>query len=292
MCKRKNKFKRTKLNRMKAIKIKNFEIGGDGDLVWIAGPCVIESEKHCLSVAEHCARIVAEKGIPFIFKASFDKANRSSLNSYRGPGVQEGLKVLAKVKEQFGFPILTDIHCRDQVAPVAEVADILQIPAFLCRQTDLLVAAAQSGKVVNIKKGQFLAPWDAQNIVAKLVEAGTELILLTERGVSFGYNNLVSDFRSLPLMRQWGYPVIYDATHSVQLPGGQGERSGGQSEFVPMLARAAAAVGCEGLFLEVHENPAKALSDGPNALDLKLLPDLIDQVLAINEIVKKTSVKV
>jgi 2-dehydro-3-deoxyphosphooctonate aldolase (KDO 8-P synthase) len=196
------------------------------------------------------------------------------------------LAVLKKVKAELGLPVLTDIHCKEEIEPVAEGVDIVQIPAFLCRQTDLLVAAAKTGRIVNVKKGQFLAPWDMKNVVKKLVEAGTQKILLTERGASFGYNNLVSDFRSLPILRQSGFPVIYDATHSVQLPGGNGEASGGQSEFVPMLSRAAAAVGCDGLFTEVHDNPKEALSDGPNALDLKLFPELIDQVLEINNIVK------
>lgn len=272
------------------VKINNFEIGSDDRLVLIAGPCVIESESHCLSVAEKCAQLASEKGIGFIFKVSYDKANRSSHKSYRGPGVKEGLKVLAKVKEEFGLPILTDIHCREEVKPVAEVADVLQVPAFLCRQTDLLSAVAKTGKVVNVKKGQFLAPWDVKNIISKIEDAGSKQILITERGVSFGYNNLVSDFRALPIMREFGYPVIYDATHSVQHPGGQGESSGGQSEFVPMLARAAVAVGCDGLFMEVHENPKAALSDGPNSLTLEKLSNLIDELIAINNVVKKQDV--
>lgn len=272
---------------MKTVEINHFQIGSDGAFLFIAGPCVIESESHCLSMAEKCAQIAQAKKIPYVFKASYDKANRSSIKSFRGPGLKKGLAVLKKVKAQFGLPLLTDIHCREEVEPVAEVVDILQIPAFLCRQTDLLVAAAKTGKIVNVKKGQFMAPWDMKNVVNKLVEAGTQKILLTERGVSFGYNNLVSDFRALPILRQSGFPVIYDATHSVQLPGGQGEASGGQSEFVPLLARAAAAVGCDGLFMEVHDNPKEALSDGPNALHLKLFPDLIDQVLEINKLVKK-----
>lgn len=272
---------------MKTVKIGHIEAGGNNGLILIAGPCVIESEQHALSVAVRCAEIAREKGIGYVFKASYDKANRSSSKSYRGPGMKEGLKVLSKIKKEAGVPVLTDIHRFEEVAPVAEVADVIQIPAFLCRQTDLLVAAARTGKAVNVKKGQFLAPWDAKNIVEKLEEAGTEKILLTERGVSFGYNNLVSDFRSLPVLRRLGYPVIYDATHSVQLPGGNGDASGGQSEFVPALARAAAAVGCDGLFMEVHENPAKALSDGPNALQIDLLPRLLEEVIEINTIVKR-----
>lgn len=275
---------------MKTVAINNFKIGSSEEFLFIAGPCVIENEAHCMSVAQTCAEIAEAKKIPYVFKASFDKANRSSTKSFRGPGLKEGLKTLQKIKKELGLPVLTDIHSIEQVEAVAEVVDVLQIPAFLCRQTDLLVAAAKTGKIVNVKKGQFLAPWDMKNVVSKLVEAGTDQILLTERGVSFGYNNLVSDFRSLPILRQFDYPVIYDATHSVQLPGGQGEASGGQSEFVPVLARAAAAVGCDGLFMEVHENPEKALSDGPNALDLKLLPGLIDQVLEINQLVKREAV--
>lgn len=273
------------------VKVNNFEVGSNDGLVLIAGPCVIENEKHCLSVAERCAQIAKSKQIPYIFKASYDKANRSSHKSYRGPGLKAGLVVLKKVKDECGVPVLTDVHSVEEAEMAAQVVDVLQIPAFLCRQTDLLIAAAKTGKVVNVKKGQFLAPWDMKNVIAKLEEAGCQQIFLTERGVSFGYNNLVSDFRSLPLMQEWGYPVIYDATHSVQLPGGQGERSDGQSQYIPMLARAAVAVGCDGLFMEVHDNPEKALSDGPNALLLDLLPDLVDEVLAINAIVKKEGVR-
>ncbi len=277
---------------IKNVAINNIKVGADDSFLLLAGPCVIESEAHVLHMAEQIAAVAQEKKFDTIFKASFDKANRSSIKSFRGPGLKEGLAILKKVKADLGLPVVTDIHSIEQVEPVAEVADVLQIPAFLCRQTDLLVAAAKTGRVVNVKKGQFLAPWDMKQVVAKLEEAGTENILLTERGVSFGYNNLVSDFRSLSIMRALGYPVIYDATHSVQLPGGQGDTSGGQSEYVPVLARAAAAVGCDGLFMEVHDNPAKALSDGPNALDLKLLPDLMEQVLEINQIVKRKKLNV
>lgn len=271
---------------MRKVKIGKIEIGNGSGLVFIVGPCVIESEKHSLQVAERLARIAGDKKVPLIFKASYDKANRSSHKSFRGPGLKKGLRVLQRVREQFGLPVLTDIHCREEVEPAADVVDILQIPAFLCRQTDLLFAAAKTKKAVNVKKGQFLAPWDVRNIVTKLEEGGNRQILLTERGVSFGYNNLVSDFRALPILRGLGYPVIYDATHSVQLPGGEGNRSGGERQFVPALARAAVAVGCDGLFLETHENPDMALSDGPNSLPLDWLPELIDEVTAINKIVK------
>ena len=272
---------------VRTVKIgKKIEIGNGSGLVFIVGPCVIESEKHTLDVAERLREIADDKKVNLIFKASYDKANRSSYRSFRGPGLKGGLKVLAKVREKFGLPVLTDVHCREEIEPAADVVDILQIPAFLCRQTDLLFAAAKTKKIVNVKKGQFLAPWDVKNIVSKLEEGGCRQILLTERGVSFGYNNLVSDFRALPILQGLGYPVIYDATHSVQLPGGEGNRSGGQRQFVPALARAAAAVGCDGLFMETHENPDKALSDGPNAIALDDLPSLIDEITAIDQIVK------
>jgi 2-dehydro-3-deoxyphosphooctonate aldolase (KDO 8-P synthase) len=258
-----------------------FGVGGDSPHILIAGPCVIESEAIVLETATGIAKIAQELHIPYIFKASYDKANRTSISSFRGLGLSTGLKILKKVKEEVGVPILTDIHEVQDVAQVAEVVDILQIPAFLCRQTDLLCAAAKSGRVVNVKKGQFLSPWDMSNVVKKLEEAGTKNICLTERGSSFGYQNLVVDMRSLPVMRALGYPVIFDATHSVQLPGGGGTCSSGQREFVAPLARAAAAVGCDGFFMEVHPQPEEALSDGPNMVPLKDLQWLLVQLQAI-----------
>jgi 2-dehydro-3-deoxyphosphooctonate aldolase (KDO 8-P synthase) len=258
-----------------------FTAGGNSPHILIAGPCVIESEAIVLETATGIAKIAQELHIPYIFKASYDKANRTSISSFRGLGLSTGLKILKKVKEEVGVPILTDIHEVQDVTQVAEVVDILQIPAFLCRQTDLLCAAAKSGRVVNIKKGQFLSPWDMSNVVKKLEEAGTKKICLTERGSSFGYQNLVVDMRSLPVMRALGYPVIFDATHSVQLPGGGGTCSSGQREFVAPLARAAAAVGCDGFFMEVHPQPEEALSDGPNMVRLKELKRLLVQLQAI-----------
>jgi 2-dehydro-3-deoxyphosphooctonate aldolase (KDO 8-P synthase) len=257
--------------------------GGNAPLALIAGPCVIESRDHSLFLGEKIAAIAAAARIPYVFKASFDKANRSSAKSFRGPGLDAGLKILAEVKRALGVPVLTDVHETDQIAPVAEVVDILQIPAFLCRQTDFLVAAARTGKPVNVKKGQFLAPWDMKNVCEKIAAEGNQNILLTERGASFGYNNLVSDMRSIAVMREFGYPVIFDATHSVQLPGGQGTSSGGQRQFIMPLARAATATGIDALFVETHDNPDKALSDGPNALPLDQLKTLIGQVLRIRE---------
>jgi 2-dehydro-3-deoxyphosphooctonate aldolase (KDO 8-P synthase) len=258
-----------------------FAVGGDSPHILIAGPCVIESEALVLETATGIAKIAQELHIPYIFKASYDKANRTSISSFRGLGLSTGLKILKKVKEEVGVPILTDIHEVQDVTQVAEVVDILQIPAFLCRQTDLLCAAAKSGRVVNVKKGQFLSPWDMGNVVKKLEEAGTKNICLTERGSSFGYQNLVVDMRSLPVMRALGYPVIFDATHSVQLPGGGGTCSSGQREFVAPLARAAAAVGCDGFFMEVHPQPEEALSDGPNMVPLKELQGLLVQLQGI-----------
>jgi 2-dehydro-3-deoxyphosphooctonate aldolase (KDO 8-P synthase) len=258
-----------------------FGVGGDSPHILIAGPCVIESEAIVLETATGIAKIAQELHIPYIFKASYDKANRTSISSFRGLGLSTGLKILKKVKEEVGVPILTDIHEVQDVTQVAEVVDILQIPAFLCRQTDLLCAAAKSGRVVNVKKGQFLSPWDMSNVVKKLEEAGTKKICLTERGSSFGYQNLVVDMRSLPVMRALGYPVIFDATHSVQLPGGGGTCSSGQREFVAPLARAAAAVGCDGFFMEVHPQPEEALSDGPNMVPLKELQGLLVQLQGI-----------
>ncbi len=267
--------------------IGSIPVGGDSPHILIAGPCVIESEAVVLETATAIATIAQELHIPYIFKASYDKANRTSISSFRGLGISAGLDILKKVKKEVGVPILTDIHDVQDVTRVAEVVDILQIPAFLCRQTDLLCAAAKSGCVVNVKKGQFLSPWDMRNVVKKLEEAGTTNICLTERGASFGYQNLVVDMRALPVMRAYGYPVIFDATHSVQLPGGGGTVSSGQREFVAPLARAAAAVGCDGFFMEVHPKPEEALSDGPNMVRLKELKGLLVQLQAIWQVAGK-----
>ncbi len=274
---------RRRLKLMRKISLGSIVFGTSDRFVLLGGPCVIEDEKSTLKLAGEIKKITSDLKVPYVFKASFDKANRSSIRSFRGPGLEKGLKVLAKVKREFGVLILTDIHTPDQAEPVAEVVDILQIPAFLCRQTDLLLAAAATGKVVNVKKGQFLSPWEMKNIVHKLEEAGCKKILLTERGTSFGYNNLVSDFRAIPIMRNFGYPVIYDATHSVQIPGGQGTASGGLSEFIPTLARCAIVAGADGIFMEIHKNPAKALSDGPNALDLKKLKPLLAHLVELKK---------
>ncbi|MBM3224913.1 MAG: 3-deoxy-8-phosphooctulonate synthase [Candidatus Tectomicrobia bacterium] len=256
-------------------------IGEGHPLVLIGGPCVIESEDFTLKMAEGIRTICERLQIPLIFKSSFDKANRTSIDSFRGQELEMGLKILQRVKDDIGVPVLTDIHESDQAATVAEVVDVLQIPAFLCRQTDLLLAAAATGRAVNVKKGQFLAPWDIQHAIQKLEFGGTQRILVTERGTSFGYNTLVVDFRALPQMRAFGYPVVFDATHSVQMPGGQGHKSGGQREFVPYLARAAAAVGIDALFMEIHEHPDSALSDGPNMVPLGQLEAVLQQVLCI-----------
>jgi len=261
-------------------------IGGQNPLALIAGPCVIESEKIAMEIAEKLKRITTDLHVPFIFKASYDKANRTSIKSFRGPGLNDGLKILQKIKTELDLPVLSDVHKEEEIDQAAEVLDILQIPAFLCRQTDLLVKAAQTGKPINVKKGQFLAPWDMKNVVVKLEESGNINILLTERGATFGYNNLVVDMRSLVLMREHGYPVIFDATHSLQQPGGQGTTSGGQSEMVPDLARGAVAVGCDALFMEIHTDPSKALSDGPNMLKIDLLPELLEQLVTLDQVVK------
>jgi 2-dehydro-3-deoxyphosphooctonate aldolase (KDO 8-P synthase) len=260
---------------------------GKGGLFLIAGPCVIESEAHALKLAYAIAAIAREKNIPYVFKASYDKANRTSIRSFRGPGIEEGLRILGKIGREVSVPVLTDVHEAADVGRVAEAVDVLQIPAFLCRQTDLLVAAAKSGRAVNIKKGQFVSPWDMRHAVEKVREAGGERVFLTERGASFGYNNLIVDMRSLAIMRQFA-PVVFDATHSVQLPssgGGNGEmavaQSGGQPEFIPLLSRAAVAAGVDGVFLEVHDDPPRAKSDGANALDLKHLGGLLDQLMAL-----------
>ncbi|MBN41859.1 MAG: 3-deoxy-8-phosphooctulonate synthase [Chloroflexi bacterium] len=270
----------------KSVVVGPFSIGNQNPLALIGGPCVIESEQNAMSVAEKLKRITEDLGVPFIFKASYDKANRTSIKSYRGPGLEDGLKILQKIKTQLDLPILSDVHKEEEIKPAAEVLDILQIPAFLCRQTDLLVKAAQTGKTINVKKGQFLAPWDMKNVVVKLEESGNNNILLTERGATFGYNNLVTDMRSLVLMREYGYPVIFDATHSLQQPGGQGTQSGGQSEMIPDLARGAIAVGCDALFMEIHPDPSKALSDGPNMLQIDLLPNLLEQLITLDQLVK------
>jgi 2-dehydro-3-deoxyphosphooctonate aldolase (KDO 8-P synthase) len=271
--------------------IGNVRVGGNQPLVLVAGPCVIESESHALGIAERLAEITKVAQVPFVFKASYDKANRSSAESYRGPGLEEGLQILKKIKDRFSVPILTDIHEASQAAAAAEVADVLQIPAFLSRQTDVLVAAGQTGRAVNLKKGQFLSPWEMANAVEKVAKTGNDRILLTERGASFGYQNLVVDMRSFPILRRTGYPVVFDVTHSVQLPGGEGKSSGGQPEFIEPLARAGAAVGVDGIFLEVHENPAKALSDGTNALPLAELPALLGKLKQIAALVRGWSVQ-
>ena len=263
-------------------------IGGGRPLALIGGPCAIEDEQHALMTAERLAKIAADKRVPFIYKSSYDKANRSSVNSYRGPGLVEGLRILRKVRDTIGVPVLSDIHQVSEVDVAAEVLDVLQIPAFLCRQTDLLLAAAATGKPVNVKKGQFVAPRDMKNVVDKLLSKGNESILLTERGTSFGYHNLVVDMRGLADMRELGYPVVFDATHSVQLPGGAGDRSGGERKYVPALARAAVAVGIDALFMEMHEDPdrtlrdGRPLSDGPNMLRIDDLPGLLEELLAVH----------
>jgi 2-dehydro-3-deoxyphosphooctonate aldolase (KDO 8-P synthase) len=262
-------------------------VGGEAPLFVIAGPCVIESEGHAMSIAEQLRAAAEELGVPLIFKASYDKANRSSASSYRGPGLEAGLRILAKIKQQTGVPILTDVHEVAHVARAAEVCDVLQIPAFLSRQTDLLIAAGRSGRVVNIKKGQFLSPQEIGNAAEKVARTGNEKIILTERGSSFGYQNLVVDMRSFPIMRKFGYPVVFDVTHSVQLPGGDGKSSGGQPEFIEPLARAGTAVGIDGVFLEVHENPAKALSDGTNALPLEQFRPLIRKLQRLSALTRE-----
>jgi 2-dehydro-3-deoxyphosphooctonate aldolase (KDO 8-P synthase) len=270
----------------KRLSIGEFQIGGDLPIAVIAGPCVIESKESALQHATALKEKADRVGVPYIFKSSYDKANRSSVGSFRGPGLKKGLEILAEVKKQVGVPVLTDVHEIDQVGPVKEVADILQIPAFLCRQTDFVIAVGNSGKIVNVKKGQFLAPWDMRNVVEKIRSTGNEQILLTERGVSFGYNNLVSDMRSLVVMRELGYPVVFDATHSLQLPGGLGNASGGERRYIPALARAGVAAGIDALFMEVHQDPDHALSDGPNSLDLKDFEKLLQTVKVIDSLTK------
>jgi 2-dehydro-3-deoxyphosphooctonate aldolase (KDO 8-P synthase) len=268
------------------IEIGSIRLGGRQPLVLISGPCVIESPEETLAIAAALKELTARLGIGFIFKASYDKANRTAIDAYRGPGLKDGLAVLARIKRELGVPVLSDVHAADEVAAAAEVLDVIQIPAFLCRQTDLLLAAAATGKPVNVKKGQFLAPWDVAHVVAKIASTGNRRVLLTERGVTFGYNNLVVDFRAIAILQQTGCPVVFDATPSVQLPGGAGQSSGGQREFAPLLARAAVAAGAEGVFMEVHPDPDRALCDGPNSLRLDMLPPLLAQLKAIRELLR------
>lgn len=268
------------------VRINGFSVGANNPLLIIAGPCVIENKDITFYVAEELKKITDDLGLRFVFKSSFDKANRTSISSFRGPGIDEGLKILSDVKERFNVPVLSDIHSVEQVKPASEVLDVLQIPAFLCRQTDLIISASNTGKPVNIKKGQFLAPWDVKNIIEKFISTGNKNLLITERGTSFGYNNLVVDFRSIQIMRSFGYPVIFDVTHSLQLPGGMGESSGGQREFAKPFAFAGVAVGVDGLFMEVHPEPDKALCDGPNMIRLNEVGDILNKVKKINNIVK------
>ena len=263
------------------------QISSGKQLVLIAGPCVIESEELCADIALALGKLCRKLGIAYVFKASYDKANRTSAKSFRGPGVEEGLEVLASIRRRFGLPVLTDVHTEQQAQLAAEAdVDVLQIPAFLCRQTDLIHAAVRTGKIVNIKKGQFLSPQEMQQVVSKAEQAGGERLLLTERGTTFGYNNLVSDMRAIPIMRALGYPIIFDATHSVQLPGGGGDKSSGQREFAPVLARCAIAAGADGVFIETHPNPDKALSDGPNMVPLSEMPALLKTLLHVREAVR------
>src|ERR1700752_2728257 len=279
------------MQKAREFSVGSVRIGGNQPLALIAGPCVIESESHALGIAERLAEITKAAQVPFVFKASYDKANRSSVESYRGPGLADGLRILKKIKDRFGVPILTDIHEASQATAAAEVADVLQIPAFLSRQTDMLVAAGKTGRGVNLKKGQFLSPGEMANAVEKVTKTGNERIILTERGASFGYQNLVVDMRSFPIMRRTGCPVVFDVTHSVQLPGGEGKSSGGQPALIEPLARAGVAAGVDGVFLEVHENPAKALSDGTNALPLAELPALLGKLKQIAALVRGWSVQ-
>jgi len=270
----------------RTISIGNIEIGGDNPIVLIAGPCVIESEASALRHARTLKDIAKRAGISFVYKSSYDKANRTSCDSYRGPGLKKGLAVLKKIKEDLKIPVLSDVHCKADVKEAAKVLDVIQIPAFLSRQTDLIIAAGDTGKVINIKKGQFMAPWDMRHVIKKVESRGNKKIVLTERGVSFGYNNLVSDFRSLVIMKDFGYPIIYDATHSVQMPGGLGDRSGGEARFIPYLSMAAVAVGADGIFVEVHEDPARALSDGPNMVKLAGLEDMLVKLKKIEKAIR------
>jgi 2-dehydro-3-deoxyphosphooctonate aldolase (KDO 8-P synthase) len=268
------------------VKCANFEIANNNPFTLIAGPCQLESEKHALDVSQELKKITSELKINLIYKTSFDKANRTSLNGKRGIGLEKSLSIFDKIRKEVGIPVLTDVHTAEQCALVANHVDVLQIPAFLCRQTDLLIAAAKTGKIINVKKGQFLAPWDMANVIKKLEESGNKNILLTERGASFGYNTLVSDMRALPIMAKLGYPIVFDATHSVQQPGGMGEKSGGQREFVPYLSRAAIAVGVGAVFMETHEDPDNAPSDGPNMIPLNQIKSLLKQLVSIDTLIK------
>lgn len=270
----------------RTVRVGRLELGNDRPLVLIAGPCQIESRGHAMEVAAALAEMAAAAGIGLIFKSSYDKANRTSLSGARGVGMAQGLAILAEIRDRLGLPVLTDVHAEDQVAPAAEAVDVLQIPAFLCRQTDLLVAAGRTGRAVNVKKGQFLAPWDMAHVAAKIASTGNENILLTERGASFGYNALVADMRSLPIMAETGYPVVMDATHAVQAPGGQGSASGGDRRFAPVLARAAVAVGVAAVFIETHPDPDRAPSDGPNMIPLAAMPALIARLMAFDRLAK------
>jgi len=272
---------------MKQIILQDFVIGDGAPFVLIAGPCVIENQKETRKIAIFLKKVAGDLDIPLIFKASYDKANRSSINSYRGPGLTKGLQILKDIKEELKIPVLSDVHRFEEIEDSSQVLDVMQVPAFLCRQTDFVKEIAGSGRIINIKKGQFLAPWDVSNILKKVSSTGNENIMITERGTSFGYNNLVSDFRSLPIIRNMGYPLIFDATHSIQLPGGLGNVSGGQRDMVPYLSRAAVAVGIDGLFLEVHPDPERALCDGPNSLYLDALPDLLSILKEIDKTVKR-----
>ena len=269
------------------IALGSLRLGAGNPLFLIAGPCVIESEAHARMMAERVAKIAADAGVPYIFKASYDKANRTSVKAFRGPGAQEGLRILGKIKADLKVPVLTDIHDASQAAPAAEICDVLQIPAFLARQTELLIAAGKTGRIINIKKAQYLSPWDMGNVAEKVASTGNTNIILTERGASFGYQNLVVDMRSFPVMQKTGYPVVFDVTHSVQLPGGQGHASGGQPEFIEPLARAGVAAGVDGIFLETHDNPAAALSDGANALPLAQLPALLAKLKELGAMVRR-----
>ena len=268
------------------INIAGAKLGGNNPLFVIAGPCVIESEDITFHAAGRLKEICARTGLPLLFKSSYDKANRSSLSSYRGPGLEKGLRILSDVRSKFDIPVISDIHSMEEVKPASEVLDVLQIPAFLCRQTDLVLAASKTGKIVNIKKGQFLAPWDMRNVIDKFVSTGNRNLFITERGTSFGYNNLVIDFRGFPVMRSFGYPLIFDVTHSLQLPGSKGKYSGGQREFADPLARAAVSVGIDGLFMEVHPEPDKALCDGPNMINLHEVETLLKTCKAVDELLK------
>ena len=280
------------MNTLKAIKLGNFFIGNDRPFVLIAGPCLLEGKNHALEMSNALTEITSQLGIGFIYKTSFDKANRTSLESARGLGIDESLPILSEVREKIGCPVLTDVHLPEQCERVSGVVDVLQIPAFLCRQTDLIMAAARTGSPINIKKGQFLAPWDMENVVQKAVSVGNNKVMVCERGVSFGYNTLVSDMRSIPILAQNGWPVIYDATHSVQQPGGHGTSSGGQREFVPVLARAAASIGVAGIFMETHHDPDKAPSDGPNMISIKALPSILKTLMEIDRVAKENPVKI